>query len=94
VSDSGVEGASNSSGCSSGATNNVNIDSQSNSGGVISTPSSIHNSINEETLFTKPPPRDGMTAQVLCFGLNPQMNLNQTWLFCFRNIMKLRRFFV
>jgi len=66
VPDSGTDGASNSAGCNSGTgfTSNVNVDSQSSGGGPVSVVPNLHNGCNDETLFTKPPIRDGMTSQV------------------------------
>ncbi len=69
MSDSGIDGSVNASGCTpvTGLTPNLNVDSQSSGGGIVSAASSIHNGSGDETLFTKPPARDGMTAQVSFF---------------------------
>lgn len=67
LSDPGIDATSNSAACGagSGLISNNNSDSQGSGGGLISTTSGIHNGNNDETLFTKPPARDGMTAQVI-----------------------------
>jgi len=67
----GIDGPANISVNSSvtGVTSNTNVDSQSSGSGIVASTGNIHNSANDETLFTKPPVRDGMTAQVFYFLL-------------------------
>jgi len=73
-----VDGVFSSSGCSSatGVTSNISLDSHSSSGGLISPAPNIHNGCTDETLFTKPPSRDGMTAQVNLHTQTNKINLN------------------
>lgn len=96
MSDSGIDATINTSGCSSGAgltTPNLNVDSQSSGGGIVSAAASIHNGSGDETLFTKPPARDGMTAQVIVCYCSRTLNSTKTSHIIFRNIMKQRKFF-
>jgi len=67
VGDTGFDGTSNTTGCSSGngLSSIINLDCQSNGVGIISITSNLHNGCHDETLFTKPPARDGMTIQVI-----------------------------
>lgn len=66
TSESGIDSIGNPCSSSTGscAISNVSVDSQSSGGALPSASPGIHNGSNDETLFTKPPPRDGMTAQV------------------------------
>ena len=41
----------------------LNVDSQGSGGNLVTPAPALHNGSNDETLFTKPPPRDGMTQQ-------------------------------
>jgi tousled-like kinase len=42
----------------------LNVDSQGSSGNLVTPAPALHNGSTDETLFTKPPARDGMTQQV------------------------------
>lgn len=64
VGDPAIESVSNSSRCSSGNGLASSPDSQNSAIGLVLSATSVHNGCHDETLFTKPPARDGMTAQV------------------------------
>ncbi len=65
VTDSGLEGRTNSGPGNSSTSINlgINADSQGSSGPLVTPAPALHNGNTDETMFTKPPPRDGMTQQ-------------------------------
>ena len=65
VTDSGLEGRTNSGPGNSSTSINlgINVDSQGSSGPLVTPAPALHNGNTDETMFTKPPPRDGMTQQ-------------------------------
>jgi tousled-like kinase len=65
VTDSGLEGRTNS-GPGNSSTSimcGLNVDSQGSTGNLVTPAPALHNGNTDETMFTKPPPRDGMTQQ-------------------------------
>ena len=63
--DSGLEGRTNSGpgNSSTSITLGINVDSQGSTGNLVTPAPALHNGNTDETMFTKPPPRDGMTQQ-------------------------------
>ncbi len=60
-----MRSSSSATGVSSAA--NLNADSQGSGGALVTTAPALHNGSSDETMFTKPPARDGMTHQVKLF---------------------------
>lgn len=65
VADPAIEGRANSGPGNSSSTImcGLNVDSQGSSGNLVTPAPALHNGSTDETMFTKPPARDGMTQQ-------------------------------